>query len=124
LLSRYKIAKITQESTGVGGKYPMKAILGTIHNGQIVPDQPVEWPEGCRVVIEPAAKVETLGLRDEDWPTTPEGIARLLALMEDIEPLEMTPEEEAAWQADRKARKEWEKASFEKTVRKLEDLFE
>ncbi len=37
----------------------MKAIMGTVHNGQIVADQPVEWPEGCRVVIEPAAKEET-----------------------------------------------------------------
>lgn len=101
-----------------------KAILGTIHNGQIVPDQPVEWPEGCRVVIEPAAKEETLGIREEDWPTTPEGIARLLALMDQIEPLEITPEEEAAWQADRKARNEWEKAKFEKRAKQLEDLFE
>jgi hypothetical protein len=37
----------------------MKTILGTIRNGQIVADQPLEWPEGCRVAIEPL-KEETL----------------------------------------------------------------
>jgi hypothetical protein len=102
----------------------MKAILGTVHNGQIVADQPVEWPEGCRVVIEPAAKEETLGIREENWPTDPEGIARLLALMDQIEPVEMTPEEEAAWKAERKARKEWEKANFDKWSRQIKTLFE
>ena len=38
----------------------MKAMLGTVRNGQIIADQPVEWAEGCRVVIKPAAKEETL----------------------------------------------------------------
>ncbi|HZV03649.1 MAG TPA: hypothetical protein VE999_01035 [Gemmataceae bacterium] len=38
----------------------MTPIMGTVRNGQIVVDQPVEWPEGCRVVIEPAANEETL----------------------------------------------------------------
>lgn len=102
----------------------MKTIMGTVRNGQIVADQPVEWPEGSRVVIEPAADEETLGIREEDWPTDPEGIARHLALMDQIEPLEMTPEEEAAWQAARKAQKEWEKANFDKRSRKIEELFE
>ena len=102
----------------------MKTIMGTIRNGQIVADQPIEWPEGYRVAIEPAAKEETLGIREEDWPTDPEGIAQLLTLMDRIEPLEMTAEDDAAWQAARKAQKEWEKASFEKWSRQLEELFE
>jgi hypothetical protein len=102
----------------------MKAIMGTVRNGQIIVDQPIEWPDGCRVVIEPVAKEETLGIRDEHWPTDAEGIARLLELMDKIEPLEMTPEEEAAWQADREAQKEWQKANFDKRARFLEELFE
>lgn len=101
----------------------MKTILGTVRNGQIIADQPIEWPEGCRVVIEPAEE-STLGIREEDWPTTPEGIARHLALMDQIEPLEMSAEEEAAWQAARKAHKEWEKSNFDKWSRQIEELFE
>ncbi len=103
----------------------MKAITGIVRNGQIVADQPVTWPDGCRVVIEPAPEeAETLGIREEDWPTDPEGIARLLALMDQIEPLEMTPEEEVAWQADRRARKDWAKAHFEKRSQQIKELFE
>jgi hypothetical protein len=102
----------------------MKAIMGTVRNGQIIADQPVEWPEGTRVIMEPAAEEESLGIREEDWPTDPEGIARLVALMDQVEPVEMTPEELAAWEAERKAHKEWEKANFDKWARKLEELFE
>lgn len=102
----------------------MKTIMGTVRNGQIVADQAVEWPEGCRVVIEPAPTEETLGLREEDWPTDPEGIAQLLARMDQLEPIEMTPEEEAAWQAARKTPKELEKVNFDKWSRQLEELFE
>ena len=35
------------------------------------------------------------GMREEDWPTTPEGIAALLAHMDQSEPLEMATDEEA-----------------------------
>jgi hypothetical protein len=95
----------------------MKTIMGTVHNGQIVADQPVEWPEGCRVIIKPAMEEETFGLREEDWPTEQEGIAPLVVLMDQVEPVEMTPVEETDWEADRKAYKEWEKANFDKRAR-------
>jgi hypothetical protein len=38
----------------------MKTMMGTIRHGQIIADQPIEWPEGCRVVIKPVSKEETL----------------------------------------------------------------
>jgi hypothetical protein len=38
----------------------MKAIMGTVRNGRIIADQPVEWPEGTRVIMEPTTKEETL----------------------------------------------------------------
>lgn len=41
----------------------MKAIMGTVRNGQIIADQFVEWPDGCRVIIAPATKEETLAER-------------------------------------------------------------
>jgi hypothetical protein len=101
----------------------MNAIKGTFKNGQIVLDAPADWPEGCRVIVEPVPEEETFGIREEDWPDTPEGIARHLALMDQIEPLEMTPEEEAEWQAARKAQKEYEIAHFEEWSKRIEDLF-
>jgi hypothetical protein len=90
----------------------MHAIKATWKNGQIVPDESADWPEGCRLRVEPVCDGETLGIREEDWPDTATGIARLLALMDRIEPLTMTPEEEAAWRAALKDQKEFEKARF------------
>ena len=91
----------------------MNAIKATWRNGQIVPLEPIDWPEGTEVLIEPQIEAETIGMREEDWPTTPEAIEKHLALMDQIEPLILTPEEEAAWEADRKARKEYEKSIYQ-----------
>jgi hypothetical protein len=101
----------------------MTAIKATWKNGQIVPDGTVDWPEGCRLIIEPVAEEATLGIREEDWPETPEGIARHMALMDQIEPLIMTPEEEAEWRAALKAQKDFDKANFEERAKRIEGLF-
>lgn len=102
----------------------MNAIKGTWKNGQIIPDQQVDWPDGCRVLIEPVPREVTLGIREEDWPNTPEAIADWIKWYDSLEPLEMTPEELADWQAARKAQKEFEKAKFEERARRIEELFQ
>src|SRR5690348_7157500 len=102
----------------------MNAVKATYRNGQIVPQEPVDWPDGTELFIEPLPHAESLGMREEDWPTDPEGIARHLALMDQIEPLEMTPEEEAQWQAARQAQKEFEKAIFFEHAEKLRRMWE
>ena len=101
-----------------------KAIHATWKNGRIVPDETADWPEGCRLLIEPLAKTQTLGIREEDWPTDAEGIAKLIARMEKIKPLELTEQEEAVLEAARRARKEYEKANFKKRAKKIKELFE
>lgn len=100
----------------------MKTILGTVHNGQIIADQPVEWPEGCRVVIEPAAnkeREETLGIREEDWPTTPEALANWLAWFDSLEPVKLSAEEEADWEAWRQKIREYTIANMDKDIEGL-----
>lgn len=97
----------------------MNAIKGTWKNGQIVLDEKADWPEGSRVLVEPAMQEETLGIREEDWPTTPEGIAEWLKWWESIEPIEMSPEEEAEWQAARQAVKEYTIANQHKRIKGL-----
>ena len=81
-----------QESNG-------KSAAGTYRAGRVELDAPVDWPDGARVSIEP--KEESLGLSESDWPTTPEGQAALAASILEIEPLDLTPEEEAEWAAAR-----------------------
>ena len=51
-------------------------------------------------------------------------IARTLAAMEKIEPFEMTDGERAAIEADRQARKEWEKAQFDEHADRLRRIWE
>ena len=102
----------------------MNAVKGTYRNGQIVLTESANWPDGTPVLVEPVSQTATVGVRDEDWPTDPEGIARLLALMDRIEPLAMTPEEEAEWQAARKAQKDHDLASWEERARRAQRLFE
>lgn len=91
----------------------MNAFRGTIKNQQIVLDKPADLPEGTRVEVHPLeANHPGLGMREEDWPTTPEGISALLARMNQLEPGWLSPDDDAAWRADLKAQKESAKAQF------------
>lgn len=72
----------------------MSAIQGTWREGRIILDEPVQWPEGRRVRVEPLAAEAAFGLSEEEWSDTPEAIADWLQWYDSLEPLEMTPEEE------------------------------
>lgn len=53
----------------------MNALRGTIKNGQIILDVPDALPEGTRVEVLPINEIRPrLGMREQVWPTTPEGI--------------------------------------------------
>lgn len=91
----------------------MNALQGTIKNGQIILDFPVALPEGTRVEVLPMNEsLPTCGMREEDWPTTPEGIAALVARMDLVEPGWLSPEDDAAWRATLRQEKEADKAKF------------
>jgi hypothetical protein len=81
---------------------PMNAITGTWKNGQIIPDNPVDWPEGCRLVIEPVpASSEKIGLDESEWGDDAASLARWDAWLKTIEPLELS-------EGERKAQAEFE----------------
>jgi hypothetical protein len=98
----------------------MNSIEGTVSHGQIVLDAPVDWPEGCRVRIEPLATEGLNGGAGEE-PESPEAIAEWLRWYDSLEPLEFTPEEEADLAAWRQRVKEYTIANMHKRVG---DLFE
>jgi hypothetical protein len=103
----------------------MNALHGTVKNGQIVLDEPAELPEGSRVEVFPVeAARPTLGMREEDWPTTPEGIAALLARMDQVEPGWLSPEDDAAWRAALREQKDVEKARFFEDADALGEMWE
>ena len=102
----------------------MTVLKAVVKDGRIALESPTDWPEGTEVRIEPIPISAPIGIRDEDWPDTPEGIARHLALMDRIESLEFTVEEEAEWEAARKARKEFEKSRFDQHAELLANGWE
>lgn len=73
----------------------MNTITGTFQGGQIVPDAPVDWPDGTKVEINRASRAEKIGIDESEWRDDPESLAAWDAWMKTIEPLEYTPEEEA-----------------------------
>ena len=80
----------------------MNTINGTYKNGQIVLDGPADWPDGCRLRIQPECVETPMG----DSSETPEQIEDWLRWYHALEPLEFTPKEEAELVAWRNKKKE------------------
>lgn len=94
----------------------MSTIKATVRNGRIEPEGPLDLPDGTEVQITVPEK--------DDEPMSQAEIDRVLAAMDRMEPLQMTDAELAAWEADRRARKEWEKARFFEHADKLRKMWE
>lgn len=93
--------------------------MGEVHavwrDGRIVPEGPVDWPEGCRLRIEPdPAPPETGEGRAEDGSNAPEAVADWLAWYDSLEPLVFTPEEEADL-------RDWRRRVKEYTIARMND---
>jgi len=97
----------------------MSAIKATWNDGQVVLETPPNWPEGRRLVV-----VEDPEPDDDIQGDDPESIARWIAAVDAIPPLEMTAKEEAEWQAARNAQRDLEKATFNERADKLREMFE
>lgn len=66
----------------------MNAIMATWKNGQIMPSEPVDWPEGSRLLVEPLeVRGEKIGLDELEWEDTPEVLADWEAWIKTIEPM-------------------------------------
>jgi hypothetical protein len=103
----------------------MKSIHAIWKNGQILPMQPVDWPEGTALAVEPIegawppAKSEQ-GLLGDD----PESIARWIEWLDSFEGLSFTPAEETALRESQRQRRDWEKSKFDERAQRLKGLFE
>jgi len=76
----------------------MNAIKATWKEGKIVPEEPVNWPEGCAVVVEPLLGAACkIGLDESEWRDDVASRADWDAWIRTIEPLELTPEEDACF---------------------------
>ena len=88
----------------------MRPVHAIWKDGRIVPTQPVDWPDGTALSVEPlnsAAAAELEGaaaeLEGDLIGDAPQSIARWLAAFDALPPLQMSEEEEGRW---REARRE------------------
>jgi hypothetical protein len=68
-------------------------------------------PDGTEVVVRPVTREPMFGIREEDWPDTAEARADWLRWYDSLEPLVLTPDEQAAWSAPRQEQKEFERSA-------------
>jgi hypothetical protein len=102
----------------------MKAIQAIWKNGQIIPTQPVDWPEGTTLAVEPVEGSELPDAEGDLLGEDSESVARWLRWLDSLDPLEFTPDEEAALQKARTERRDWEKSRFDQRAERLKGLFE
>ncbi len=72
------------------GAANMSTIKATVAGGRLELDVPADWPDGTEVEIQPLAREAA------DDTMSPQEIAKLLAVMDQLEPLELTDAERAA----------------------------
>lgn len=75
----------------------MNAVKATWTNGQILPGEPVDWPEGSELVVEPVG--EKVGLDEAEWRDDPAALADWDGWLRTVEPRVLTADERAAFDA-------------------------
>ena len=94
-------------------------IKGTVCGGRLELTVPVDWRKGTEVETHPLPG----NTHSDSDVLSAEGIAQTLAAMDRIVPFEMTDAEFAAWEAERRSRKEREKAEFVENAEKLRRMW-
>ncbi len=102
----------------------MTTLTAIVRNGRLELQKPIDLPDGTEVQLWLLSGGERVSAPEDDRPMSPEEIARTLAAMEKVEPLDLSDEERAAWEAERQTRKEWEKARFAEQAEKLRGMWE
>ncbi len=99
----------------------MNAIKATWTKGRIVPAEPVDWPEGCELLVEPVPAGEKIGMTEEEWRDDPESIAAWIAAVEKIEPMIWEEGEREEYERYRKEFKEFNIEAVRKQMEAMPD---
>ena len=72
----------------------MNSVRAIWTNGRILPSEPVDWPEGSELRVEPVeSNFEQIGMSESEWGDDPESIAEWIAAVQKFEPLIRSEEE-------------------------------
>jgi hypothetical protein len=78
----------------------MNAVKATWTNGRIVPSEPVDWPDGSELVVEPVeTNGEKVGLDESQWRDDTAALTDWDSWLRTIEPRVLTDDERAAFAA-------------------------
>ena len=97
----------------------MHAIRATWTKGKIVPAEPVDWPEGSELLVEPVPRGEKIGLTEDDPGDDPDSIAAWVAAVEKLEPMIWEEGEREAYENYRKASREF---NIEAVRKQMEEM--
>lgn len=89
----------------------------TVRDGRLVTDEPIDLPEGTEGLVTFRTKSADDTVDPED--NSPEGIARWLKWLESLQPLKITPEEEAEAEAWLKKCGEYGRLKLEREAKEL-----
>jgi hypothetical protein len=84
---------------GTEGESTVNAVKATWTNGQILPGEPIDWPEGSELVVEPVGTGEKAGLDESEWRDDTAALADWDAWLRTIQPRVLTDEERATFAA-------------------------
>lgn len=98
----------------------MTTLRAIVQARRLEVDVPDDWPHGAEVEIHPIAPSPN----GDDVPMSADEIARTLAAMDQVQPFEWTESERLAWEAERRARRERDKAQFAEHAEKLRSAWE
>ena len=99
----------------------MNAIRATWTNGQIVPAEPVDWPEGISLWVEPALAAEKIGMDESEWCDDPESIAEWIAAVDKLEPMIWAEGEREEYERYRQEMKQFNIEAVRKQMETMSD---
>ena len=104
----------------------MLAIKARVTKGYLVSVGPVDLPEGAEleVTASPLGPLDSDQMTEENWPTTAEGLSRLLARMDSREPVPMSDDEIAEWERVRHEEKARELSHADERDERLQKTWE
>jgi len=85
----------------------MKSIHAIWKDGRIVLTQPVDWPDGTALFVEPLEPRPPAEPEEDLTGDDPAAVSRWLAYFDTLPPLRMSEAEEAEWHAARRQMKDY-----------------